>query len=287
MNYKELPDLTTPGQKIIAGGLLVLGLVGLYFLLPPMVVIMKNLWLTALLGAPMVFAAANYQVIWGMFKQLSWKMTSKLISSDPLWHMYRYYDYLLERIQGLQDAITEVNTIKIKSTRRIVEYQEELNKFINQAQREEAKNPDSVVTRVLKSKISMTQKNIDVLLPKLEFIDHQTNQLSEVHTMWSADTEILKHELDTKAQEYEMLKELSGASDKASMFLGGNSMEIKMFKESLKQIEHSVSSYAANIASFDNQILPQMARAGADFEYNVEEGNRVIEQIKQDRLKIN
>lgn len=283
---KKLPDLTTPGQKIVAGGLLALVLVIFYFLLPPLVMIFANLWLVVLLGVPLVLLILNYEVIWTMFKQISWNMTKKLISTDPMWHMYRYYDYLIGKINGLEGAIIEVDTVKEKSSRKIVEHKDELNKFMSQVERESVKNSDSVLVKVLKSKISTNQRNIDMLLPRLEFVEKQSAQLRQVHTMWSADTEILKHELDIKAQEYEMLKELSGATDKASSYLGDNTVEMKMFKESLKQIEDSVSTYTANIANFDSKVLPQLAKSGTDFEYNVEEGDKIIEKLKQERLNI-
>ena len=42
MGFKKLPDLTTSGQKLIAAmGVLAVG-VGLYYVLPPMVVLLKN-----------------------------------------------------------------------------------------------------------------------------------------------------------------------------------------------------------------------------------------------------
>ena len=285
MGFKKLPDLTTSGQKFIAAmGVLAVG-VGLYYVLPPMVVLLKNLWLAAALGVPFLALVFNYELVWDMFKQLSWRATKKYVSANPIWHMYRYHDYMLQKIQGLYDAIVEVKTIRVKSARRVEELTQEMNGFV--AQKEALAVQDSPVGRVLASKIATNKRNIDNITPRITFIDNQLNQLMEVHTIWSADAETLKHELDSKSQEYETLKELSGASDKASYFLGDNSSEMKMFKESLSQIENSVSQYTANIAAFETKLMPQLLQSGSKLDYNVAEGEKIFEQLKQERLKIN
>lgn len=280
---KNLPDLTTSGQKFLAGGLILGALILLYFLLPPLIVIMTNLWLAVILGVPLLFLIFNYEVIWAWFKQISWNMTRKIISSNPLWHMYRYYDYLVEKIQGLEKSTREVMAVRTKTQRRVDDLIEENKKLEYQA---EGKNKEEVYTKIIASKIATNQKNIDVLTPKLEFVNSQVTQLQEVYKLWVADSEILKHELDNKAAEYELLKELNGATDKASGFLGDNSAEMKMFKESLKQIESSVSQYTANIEAFGNNLQPKLTTLGMDHNYNVEKGFEIIEKMKAERLEL-
>ena len=284
MGFKKLPDLTTSGQKFIAAMAVMAAGVGLYFILPPMVVILKNLWVAIALGIPMAALIFNYELVWDLFKQGSWKLTKKYISSNPIWHMYRYHDYMLQKIQGLYDAIIEVKTVREKSSRRIQELTEETQGFVHQKER--VVDQESVLSKVLASKIATNMKNIETLQPRVEFIDKQLNQLTEVHNLWSADAEIMKHNLDMKTQEYESLKELSGASDKASYFLGNNSNEMKIFKESLSQIETSVSQYTANIASFEARLIPQLLQSNSKQDFNVAEGERLFEQLKQERLQL-
>jgi hypothetical protein len=114
-------DLTNDNQKIFAGILAIAVLFLLYWALPPLVFILKNLWIAAVLGLPIVFIALNPMLVWNIFKQLSWSLTKGLISGDKLGYMYRYHDYLLGKIDNLQKSILSVGAIKTKLTRKISE----------------------------------------------------------------------------------------------------------------------------------------------------------------------
>lgn len=283
MINKKFPDLTTQGQKTFALVILLIICLVIYSILPPLIVFFKNLWLAAILGIPLLFLILNYEIIWEYMKKLSWDMTKKIISSDPLWHMYRYYDYLVKKTDNLEQSIIDITTVRNQNVRKIVELQEDVDKYTHQLSKV---HEGSVNEKVIKTRIATTQKSIDKIIPIVDTIDKQTTQLKEVLTYWKADNEILKAELDGKKQEYEMMKELSKATNTASSWLGDNSKEMKLFKESINQMEISISKYTANVDNFENKVKPHLTIASANLDYNAEEGDRIIEKLRQQRLSI-
>src|SRR5687768_11086482 len=94
-------DLTNSTQKFVAACVLIAVLIALYLLLPPLIVILTNLWIAAVLGISLLFLIWNYEIIWTLFKKLSWDMTKKIISSDKLWYLYQYHTYMLRKIDDL------------------------------------------------------------------------------------------------------------------------------------------------------------------------------------------
>jgi hypothetical protein len=279
-------DLTSPGQKLIAGVFVIIALFALYFLLPPLIVIFTNLLIAAVLAAVLLLIAMNYQLIWSMFKRISWEMTKKLISSDPLWHMYQYYHYMTRKIEELNQNIVDVGAIETETNRNINQMIADNKKFKAQAVMLEEKKASESLIKVAQGKVALMQQQIDTFLPKLEYIKNQKKLLTELYDAWSADTELLKSTLDAKAQEYELMKKLSQANTSAMAFLQKDSQALREYKESLKQIESSVAKFTSNVENFQRQVAPQLTRMGAENALNEEEGARLIEEYKKSRIQL-
>lgn len=285
MNLKNA-DLTNPAQKgiaILIGGA-ILGL--LYYLLPPLVFILKNIWLTVALGLPLLFLAYNYEILWSLLKQLSWNMTKKIISSNKLWYMWQGYNWLVARNEELNQSIQKVGEIYSKTNRKLVDLTKEIEATKQRALHEEKKNTSQIVLKVIYNKIALSTKQFDNLAPKLEFISNQKDGLIKLHENWVADAEILKQTLEAKEQDYELMKELSSASDTAMSFLKKDSPEMRDFNESLKQIEQSTNQYISNVENFQRNVLPTLQTMDTQRELNEEEGRRLIEEFKVKRLQM-
>lgn len=277
-------DLTNPTQKFIAGIAIVFLLIALYFLLPPLVIIFKNLWIAAILGVPLLFIIWNYEIVWSLFKKLSWDMTKKIISSDKLWYLYQYHTYMINKIDQLHLSILKIGEIKTSTSRSI-------NQMIKDCESEKAKavkleqTPNSAgVMKVTKAKIGLLDQQINNLLPKLDFIKAQEKSLQELHEAWSADTEILKSTLDAKAEEYKLMKELSVASDSAKAFLQKDSPELQRYNESIIQIEASIAEYTSNVEQFQRDVAPQLTKMSAANSLQEDQGSALIEEYKKKRL---
>lgn len=285
MNIKSA-DLTSPGQKLIAG-LFGVGLLGvLYYALPPLVLILKNIWLTIGLSVPLLFLGYNYEICWSLLKQVSWNMTKKVISSDKLWHMWQGYHYLVAKNDALNTNIISVGAIKDKTTKELARIAKEAGKAKEEALYEEKKGSAPLKLKVLYNKVSLLDSQFNTLEPKLKFIENQYRQLIELHGNWVADAEILRQTLEAKAQEYDLMKELSAASDSAKAFLKKDSPEMQRFTESLKQIEDSINQYTSNVENFQRNVLPTLQHMETQREMNEEEGKKLIEEFKAQRLQL-
>lgn len=275
-------DLTNQNQKIFAGILVVLTLIVLYYLLPPLVTIFANLWLLAILAIPVVFVVMNPMLMWNVFKQLSWQLTKKLISSDKLGYMYRYHEYLLLKLDSLNGSINNVTAIKIKLQRKIGELEQRINTNKQNAAvyQKEDFNRYKILITSLATKIDIDTKQLEALLPKVVNIEKQEKYLKELSEGMSANAEQLKYTLDAKAEEYKLLKELAEASGTASEFLKGNSEEYKLYQESLVQIENSVTSYTATVENFERQVRPMLDTMSADKNVSEQNGLKLIEEFK-------
>lgn len=285
INMKTV-DLTNSTQKFIA--LLALGavLIVLYFLLPPLITIFANLWLLAIIGIPMLFLIYNYQLIWGLFKKLSWDLTKKLISSDPLWYMYQYYHYMMSKLEDLNSSIKNIGAVQNETDRNIQSKLRELDGLKRQAIQQQNAGATAGILKLLNGKVGLLQQQIDNLLPRLEFVKKQRQSLIELHEAWSTDTELLKATLDGKAEEYKMMKEMNNATSSAMAFLQKDSPELREYKQSLAEIEASVAQYTSNVENFQREVAPQLASMNATNSINESEGAALIEKYKQERLAI-
>lgn len=279
-------DLTNGNQKIFAGVLLA-GVLGvLYFLLPPLVEIFKNLWLLALYGVPMGLAVMNYETIWNWAKQLSWSMTKWAVSQDKIGTMYRYYDYIISRVQNLEGKLQNVSTMRVKAQRRALELKESIEKDKAEAVKLQAKGESDLVLRTIGNKVTINTKALENLLPQAANILTQENYLIKLRDNMKADAEDLKFTLDAKAEEYKLLKEISSASDSAKEFMDNNSSEFKLYKESLNQIEEAASQYIANIQNFEKDAQPFIERLSAGREVAEDEGLKLIEEYKKNTVNL-
>lgn len=283
VNMKSV-DLTNPTQKSFAFIIIGLILVALYFVLPPLVVIFTNLWIALALGLPLLFFAYNYQMVWSYFKRLSWDLTKKLISSNPLWHMYQYYFYMQRKLEDLNNSIKTIGGIEHETSRSIQGMLSELEGLKRQALQYEKSNATPGMMKLVQGKVGLLQKQTDNLIPKLDFIKKQRKSLIELHEAWSVDTELLKNTLDGKAQEYEMMQQMNKATNSAMAFLQKDSPELREYKQSLIEIESSVAQYTANVENFQREVAPQLTSMNAMSSLNEADGAAQIEKYRQERL---
>lgn len=287
MNFDKI-DLTNGTQKFIA--LIMLGVVlcGLYFLLPPLVFIFQNLLLLIGMGLVICFLAFNYHNIWMLFKQISFQMTKKIISSNPLWYMYNYHTFILERISKLEKSITNITAVKVKLESKISELNKQMKSDASQVDRlQEKKKDDPNISentiRVLANKVALTKSQLDSLLPQYVNVEKQEKYLQQLADYWTADAADLKNTLDAKADQYNMMKEVAEATGNASEFLKGNSKQYNDYQMSLKQIEDSCNLYTSNVQNFERKAKPILEGLAMNRELNIDDGLQLIEEFKKSK----
>lgn len=279
-------DLTNNNQKVFAGILIVGFLFLLHYLLPPLIVILTNLWIAALLALPLAFVIFNPMLMWNVFKQLSWSLTRFLVSKDKLGFMYRYHEYLLGKIDKLDGNVKNITAMKIKVQRKVSELKESLDNNISRVEHFQKTKASDLVIRTAANKVAIDKKQIEILLPKVVNIESQEKYLIELHRAWAADAEDLKYTLDAKADEFNLLKELAEATGNASEFLKGNTEEYKLYQESLKQIEDSVTRYTASVENFERKVQPILETISANRTVSEDAGLKLIEEYKKSKINL-
>lgn len=274
-------DLTNPTQKLIALFMVGLVLLLLWFLLPPLITIMANLYIALVLAAGLLFIGWNYEAFWSLFKRLSWNMTKKMISSDKLWYLWQGYNYLVRENETMEQDITKAAGLRIQAEKDLAT----IAKDATQAKKEAAIEKDTIKLRVLQVKVNVLDKQFKNSEPRLEMARKQEQDFIDYYNNRVADTEILKISLTAKAQEYEMYKKLSEMSDNASNWMK-ESPEMKNYNESIRQIDESVNQYTANIESFRRNVLPKMSSNSTAKMVDAEEGAKLIEEYKKTRLQL-
>lgn len=279
-------DLTNTNQKIFAGFLVVGLLFLLHFLLPPLVVIFANLWLLFIMAIPMAFIIFNPMLMWNLFKQASWNLTKWFLASDKVGYMYRYHEYILTKIDKLDKNIESISGIRVKLERKTSDLIKLVKENSELVIKHQSKNSPATVIRTIGNKVNVDQKQVDNLLPKVDNIKKQENYLRELYNAWVADAEDLKYTLDAKAEEYKLMKEFSSATGNAKEFMQNNSEEYKIYEESLRQIEESVSQYTANVDNFERKVKPLLENISLNRTISEDEGLKLIEEYKQNRIDL-
>lgn len=280
MNLPKGLDLTSSNQKLFAGFLLVLVLVGLWYLVPPLVVLFANIWLLAMYGIPLLFLVYNYDTVWHWFKKASWELTKFSINKDKPGYLYKFHEFLLSKIKDMEERIQ-----KLAATRHRIQNQlTETKGFIDNEQRlaqQALKQGKTAVVASSGTKIKLKQGLMDKLIPRYEFLVEQEKSLKEVLQLRTREAEDLKFSIDAKIEEYEILKEVDNAVKAAGASMDETTDQHKMYRESLRQMEDAVVTYTSNIEMFDTKMKPILERASVENAANEQAGLQLIEEYKK------
>jgi hypothetical protein len=220
------------------------------------------------------------------FKTLSWNMTKWLISKDKLGYLYRYHDYIVEKTVKIYDNLKSVSAMRVTLERKINEL--ELLVKNNKAKAIVAEDQgNTIATTSFSSKVAVDSKQIEVLKPRLEMVKRQEKALKEMYDMTSLQAEQLKYTLDSKAEEYKLLKEVDSATNSASSLIENNSTEYKIYQESLTQLESEVTTFIASIEAFEVKVKPIVAQMSTEKAINEAEGERLVKEFKAETATIN
>jgi hypothetical protein len=284
----SLTDKTTGWQKGIAF-LLILGVVyGASLVVnafaPTIIEAAKNIYLLLLmvvpLGLVLLYIIMNPLVIWGIFKTLSWNLTSFLIKMDPLSVMDRYVDYLTEKRANLEKIRLVLEGKKVNLGRMIDTLKGEITANVKKgsaaltAGETNIASLSGTMVATDQETLKMYQPIYDKMVVNLDFL----NALSE---NWKFAIDKLRYTIDRKRVEYTTLKEMAKAIDQASEFANGDTEASKMYNESVKQLEIKASSYVANIEDFEKKSKDIMGSIKVEKQMVQDEGLSVIEEYRK------
>lgn len=290
MNDLVLPsgvDKLSKPQKIVAGGLAVAAILFIfYFVLPPMVVILANLWLTILLGLPLVFIIKNPELVWGFFKTLSWKLTQKLIGLDVLSVMDRYLDWLDAQVAEIKSAkvslAATLKTITDQISERENAYQDNLKRADISG-----KNGNQVQSEMYASRAVHDKEFLESMVPMRDDVTEKVQFMAEVVSVLESKREGLKYSIETNRQKFTTLKTLQSSLGKANKALSENSDASKLYNESVRQLTTQMNTMTATIEEFKNTITPAIAENKLDKQLIASKGAELLAQFRATNLNHN
>jgi len=282
-------DLTNGTQKIIAGVILFAIIAIVWMALPSLIWFFEHLlWLGALVVTT-IFVISQRNNIWDGIKQITWATTKKLVSGNPLWYMYRYYDpYLKNKIAGFEEVLIAVMAAQKKQIARGVELQKNIKNNSESAIKGEELKMSRNSINSFRNKVNIDTKQLDILAPKIENTEKQIVFFKELLDIWKADAEDLKYSLDATADSYNLSKEVSEGLGAAKAFLGGdNTEEYKTYMLAIKQIEDNVNTYAANFENFERQAKPILENLALSRAVSEDAGAKLIEEFRKGSISLN
>lgn len=280
MDGLQLPkgvDKLSAGQKLFALILLTGGLYLLYIFLPPLIVILQNLWIAICLAAPLVWAAFNWELVWGVFKTLSWKLTQFAIGLSPLDVMDRYYDWVEKKRKTISDA-----KVDLMATERDLEQQIKEKEASRKANLSKASllDPDSVEALLLSSNALSDQEFLTPLIPLRDNVHNKVVYLTELDSVMALNAKQLRYRIDNLRLQYESLKKTHKGMQSANDVIGGANEATKIFQEAVKQTNNQMNKMTANIENFENNIKPMLDSARVDKQLHQAEARKLLEEFK-------
>ena len=282
-------DKTNLPQKVFAFG--ILGALGygavllLNSVIPPITQLMKNIWELALYGIPLalivLYVVSNPLMVWGFFKTLSWKLTSWMIKLDPLSVMDRYVDYLRKKLIGLNQTVTVLTGKKSKLDRNIADLKSKIEY--------NAKMGASAISQGLQNeasaygvKVQTDRNTISLLLPLQTRLDKSLEFLSALSDNWKFGIEKLEYQIQGKRTEYEIIKETTKGLKNAEDFINSDNEAARIYGQSLKALEESVTQKIGYIEEFERRSKGLMSSINIEKKAIQDEGLKELEKYMKD-----
>jgi hypothetical protein len=275
-------DKLSVPQKVVAGGLM---LGGLYFALPILLSLMVNLVMVLLIGVPLAFLAYNYQMIWLLFKNLSWHTTKWLIGLDVLSYMDRYVDYVRDREQLIlnskRDLIANVEGVRGEIQERESSYASNMKKA-DVADRQ----GNSAQCDVYTSNAADDKDFIASLAPIKEEADKQVMYLGELAEVFGTKRQQLEYKVKAQKSKYKSLQTMSRGMGAASEVISGSGAESAIWKETQEQLVSQMNQFTANIKTFEEVVKPAIESGRFDRQLRKEEGQKLLEQFRATNFEL-
>ncbi|TXI86967.1 MAG: hypothetical protein E6Q36_08285 [Chryseobacterium sp.] len=266
-----IPKLSTPLQKGLAAGLLLLGGFAIV-----------KLFTFIIAGGVLLLGILFGRQIWDGLLQFAQWSTRWLIANNPTYYLEKYFDYLTKDYAEFQEATQEVGADVLVSEQKVSDLIQQKDK----ATQLHARTNDPKVQEQYETQVYSLKEQIDFLMPVLEGSRSQYNIMKQIEEMREQDLKLFKIRMDATIQKFEILKTINSASNKAKKFLGTNSKQEKEYKEAAKQLERSTAKYIINIEDTNRRMLPELQKLQLNGQYNKEKGREIIEGYQKARLQL-
>lgn len=203
--------------------------------------------------------------------------TRAFLKIDPLGYLESYVEKMVIKRKNLQATIVKLDGKKVNLERQMLKLDESIQNNMKTADAASKKNRPSLVdthtTMAERERKSMLiyKPIYDRMVKNLDFL----NRLAE---NWDSSIVKLKHEIQTKRTEYEMITETFKGISEAEGFANADSEEARNFRDSILLLEESVTQKIASIDDFEKRVKPAMDTFELEKQVDADEGMKLLEQ---------
>lgn len=258
-----------------------------YYLLPPLVFIMKNLlWVMGLaipvIGIPL-FIGSNWSWFIIRYQIFIKKLWKGLVNSDPITVMEIQYEKwnkelmrLGKNINLMEEAKNEL-VMKMEENKRVAEESfskaNKANEMLESGKGDKSKLKSSAYKFGILAQRRLDSNNN--FIPRLKAIDVALTYIKKLESNWKTDLELLKDDINQKKSDLKVIKSTASGLDAAKSIINGNPNERALFEMANESYAEKLSSYVADIKRFTEQA--------ENWVYSKEIENAVLED-KADNL---
>lgn len=284
----KLPEKIARWAPIVA-----IGAVAFYFwgqIVPFVESTMHNTALALAYGIPSAIvlgALILYPTFWWMqYKNIVHWFMSLLIKMDPLSFMDRYVDILQEKLGNLNRIKVQLKGRLVESERRMLDLNKQVENSLKRGAA--AKRANDLDTASLEGERARGAKeSIDLFTPNHERLKKSVEFMEALSKNWGLSIIKLSEQVARKRQEYEVIRDQAAGLKEAEAFLNGDTPEGKIYQESLKALEYSVTQKIAYINDFEDRSKDIMAGIKVDNQMQHDEGLDMLNSyMKDDKLML-
>lgn len=251
---------------------------------------LKNVWWIVGLGLPLVlislFVLRNPMFIVMFFNNIAHSITSALIRIDPLSYMDRYVDILLEKLGKVRGTIVNLRGKKTELERTIKEAQDNMKYELKLAEaalkigKQSQASVHGENAAGYRDSLTLYKDPYDRMVKILVFLE-------EIAENWDVSIQKLQATIKRKRTEFDSLKAAAAAIDQAEDFVSGNTEQGKIYQESVRALEASVSQKIASIEDFEKRSKGIFDAAKIEKVMNQNEGLEMLKSfMKEGKLNL-
>ncbi len=260
--------------------------IGLFFLLPFIIVLLQNALYAAILGvalAAIIYVALDKRfrrLIWHGYKSVMRFLTGLFIEIDPIGIMKNYLDALRDKQEDLQSQISKVAGVRGRLNKVISSNSKQIELSMHKASVAKKTGRDRQVqlhTRTAGRLESVNQR----LGPLAERLEHLLGILAKVDDAVGISIDDLKEEIKVTEMEFESMRAASKAMSQATGALSGSGVDYEFFEMAKDYVEKDVGEKLGQIENYLRISSNIMENLDFKDEVALDKGLRMLETWEQ------
>lgn len=245
---------------------------------------MQNTALALAYGIPSAIvlgALVLYPTFWWMqYKNIVHWFMSLLIKMDPLSFMERYVDILREKLANLNKIKVQLKGRLVESERRLTNLSHDIADNLKKGAAAK-KLGDLDTASLCGERARGAKESMDLFTPNHERLKKSTDFLDILSKNWGMSIIKLSEQVARKREEFTVLRDQAKALNQAEAFLSGDTPEGRIYQESLKALEESVTQKIAYINDFEDRSKDILAGIKVENQMQHDEGLSMLDSYMQ------